>query len=169
MLKTVGNPSTRYGDQTVIDGDLVIGTAGKGVDFSANPNAPGMTSELLSDYEEGTFTATLRGFLAPPTTPVTTTARYTKIGRQVTCEIAFLNVDTTGASNAIIVDGLPFASATETIGSVLFGGGMNANVGVAHTSIGSASLDFLSATSYTNLLITPGAGQYLIANITYTV
>lgn len=28
MLKTVGNPSTMYGDQTIIDGSLIIGTAG---------------------------------------------------------------------------------------------------------------------------------------------
>jgi hypothetical protein len=53
MLKTVGFPSTRTGDQTIVDGNLVIGTAGKGIDFSANTGAPGMTSELLDDYEEG--------------------------------------------------------------------------------------------------------------------
>jgi len=35
-------------------GNLVIGTAGKGIDFSANAHAAGMTSELLNDYEEGT-------------------------------------------------------------------------------------------------------------------
>lgn len=52
MLKTVGFPSIRTGDQAIINGNLVIGTAGKGVDFSADPNAPGMTSELLDDYEE---------------------------------------------------------------------------------------------------------------------
>ncbi len=56
MLKTVGFPSTRTGDQTILDGNLVIGTAGKGINFSADPSAPGMTSELLDDYEEGTWT-----------------------------------------------------------------------------------------------------------------
>jgi hypothetical protein len=59
MLKTVGNPSTRYGNQTLVDGNLVIGTAGKGIDFSGNANAPGMTSELLDDYEIGTWTPVL--------------------------------------------------------------------------------------------------------------
>ena len=34
MLKTVGNPSTRYGDQTIVDGNLVIGTAGAGVVYT---------------------------------------------------------------------------------------------------------------------------------------
>ena len=55
MLKTVGNPSTRYGNQTVVDGNLVIGTAGKGIDFTSDSHAAGMTSELFDDYEEGTW------------------------------------------------------------------------------------------------------------------
>ena len=33
MLKTVGNPSVRYGDQTIVDGNLIFGTAGKGVSY----------------------------------------------------------------------------------------------------------------------------------------
>lgn len=37
MLKTVGNPSTHTGDQTIINDNLVIGTSGKGIDFSATP------------------------------------------------------------------------------------------------------------------------------------
>lgn len=50
MLKTVGNPSTRCGDQTIIDGNLIIGTSGKGIDFSATPGTG--TSELFDDYED---------------------------------------------------------------------------------------------------------------------
>lgn len=61
MLKTVGNPSVRSGDQTILNGNLVIGTAGKGIDFSADSHAAGMTSELLDDYEEGTWTPVLGG------------------------------------------------------------------------------------------------------------
>ena len=56
MLKTVGSSSTRYGDQTIIDGSLIIGTAGEVIDFSAASHAAGMTSELLDDYEEGNCT-----------------------------------------------------------------------------------------------------------------
>tara|TARA_R100000231_G_scaffold90567_1_gene68410 strand:- start:645 stop:1847 length:1203 start_codon:yes stop_codon:yes gene_type:complete len=44
------------GDLTIADGDLVIGTSGHGIDFSATSDVSGMTSELLSDYEEGTYT-----------------------------------------------------------------------------------------------------------------
>ena len=44
------------GNLEVVGGNLVIGTSGKGIDFSADGNAGGMSSELLDDYEEGTFT-----------------------------------------------------------------------------------------------------------------
>jgi hypothetical protein len=36
MLKAIVNSPVRSGDQTIVDGNLVIGTAGKGIDFSAN-------------------------------------------------------------------------------------------------------------------------------------
>jgi hypothetical protein len=106
MLKTVGNPSTRYGDQTIIDGNLVIGTAGKGIDFSATPGTG--TSELLDDYEEGTFTATLTAATTPPNTPPTVTGYYTKIGEVVNVRFWFNSVDTTGGVGFMIVTGLPF-------------------------------------------------------------
>jgi len=116
MLKTVGNPSTRSGDQTISNGNLVIGTAGKGIDFSADPSAPGMTSELLNDYEQGTWTPDL----TPETGTFTTLTysnrggNYTKVGRQVTVT-GFLwtsNVNTTGASGALRISGLPFTAAS---------------------------------------------------------
>ena len=49
---TVGN----NGDATINDGNLVIGTSGHGIDFSATSDATGATSELLDDYEEGLHT-----------------------------------------------------------------------------------------------------------------
>ena len=113
MLKTVGNPSTRYGDQTIINGNLVIGTAGKGIDFSTDPHAAGMTSELLDDYEEGTWTPIIVG---------TTTAgsasyslqegTYTKIGRQVTVNCAVTYTGHTG-TGFMRVAGLPFTTRND--------------------------------------------------------
>ena len=47
------------GDVTVSTGNLVIGTAGKGIDFSANTGGAGKSSQLLDDYEEGTITGTI--------------------------------------------------------------------------------------------------------------
>lgn len=105
MLKTVGNPSIRYGDQTIVSGNLVIGTAGKGIDFSADPSAPGMTSELLDDYEEGTWTP------APDGTTTFTTAigTYTKVGNLV--HVDFKIVVSSTQANFFQIFGLPFAVA----------------------------------------------------------
>lgn len=114
MLKTVGFPSTRTGDQTIIDGNLVIGTAGKGIDFSADGQAAGMTSELLDDYEEGTWTPTFTGNGTPGT--VTTSflyATYTKVGQVVHVQMsAGLNV--TAAPTGYLIITLPFARAANT-------------------------------------------------------
>ena len=97
---------TTGGDFNVLDGDLVIGTSGHGIDFSANSNASGMTSELLDSYEEGTFTP------AYSTASATATAvgRYTKVGRIVTVqiEIRFTQSGTSFGS----ISGLPFATST---------------------------------------------------------
>jgi hypothetical protein len=44
------------GNASITDGNLVIGTSGHGIDFSATSDATGATSELLDDYEEGLHT-----------------------------------------------------------------------------------------------------------------
>jgi len=59
----------------------IVFASGQGLDFSATANSSGtMTSELLSDYEEGTFTITISGS-SSGSGNVSGTARYTKIGR----------------------------------------------------------------------------------------
>jgi len=68
------------------------------------------SANKLDDYEEGTFTASLRGANTQPGTLVTTTGYYTKIGRTFTYNISFENVDTTGYSGAVSVTGLPMAN-----------------------------------------------------------
>jgi hypothetical protein len=66
------------GNLGISDGNLVIGTAGHGIDFSATSGTG--TSELLDDYEKGTFTPTAS--FASGGTPTYTTQQgvYTKIG-----------------------------------------------------------------------------------------
>ncbi|CAB4137391.1 hypothetical protein UFOVP768_32 [uncultured Caudovirales phage] len=109
MLKTVGFPSTRTGDQTIVNGNLVIGTAGKGIDFSADPSAPGMTSELLDDYEEGTWTPTITS-TSGALTSYTSSGFYTKVGRTVTVQAAFTITNPGTASGQATVAGYPFTS-----------------------------------------------------------
>ena len=65
----------------------------------------------LNDYEEGTFTATLVGYYASPSSAVTATGLYTKVGNKVEMMLNFDNVNTTGASGDMWVTGLPFASS----------------------------------------------------------
>lgn len=75
-----------YGDLIAETGNFKPGTAGKGIDFSAATHAAGMTSELLNDYEEGTYTVAI-GCGTSGTVTLNTdydTAQYTKVGRLVT-------------------------------------------------------------------------------------
>ena len=149
---------------------------GKGIDFSATSEGGGtMTSELLNDYEEGTFTATLKGSTTDPTTPVTSTARYTKIGRVVNVVIYFGNVNTTGASGAVQVIGLPFTSGSGPFypGSAVSGdtatftGTLGAWIAPASTQVD--VLASVSGGSVTGATHNAGAGRYLALNVTYTV
>jgi hypothetical protein len=108
MLKTVGNPSTRFGDQTIVNGNLVIGTAGKGIDFSTDPSAAGMTSELLDDYEEGTWTPAFQAGTSGSITSTDRAGRYTKIGRAVIVE-GYINIASVASPiGDLRISGLPF-------------------------------------------------------------
>jgi hypothetical protein len=82
-----------------------------GITFPATQVASA-DANTLDDYEEGTFTATLKGSSADPSTPVTSTARYTKIGNVVYYQITFDGVNTTGASGNITITALPFTPAS---------------------------------------------------------
>ena len=85
---------------TLATGNLVIGTSGKGIDFSATPGTG--TSELLNDYEEGDWTPNL---LVGATG---SSGTYTKIGRQVTVRGTLTGASISFGASAIICDNLPF-------------------------------------------------------------
>jgi hypothetical protein len=90
--------------------NVVVSTAGKGVDFSANAHATGMTSELLNWYEEGTYTPTVTA-VTGTITSLTATARYTRIGRQVTL-IANITITDAGTGTGGCNVSLPFTNST---------------------------------------------------------
>lgn len=131
MLKTVGFPSTRTGDQTIVNGNLVIGTAGNGIDFSADPSAAGMTSELLDDYEGGNWTPSVSSTSGTITTVGGVVGRYVKVGRvvHVFWQVGITN-NGTGAG-AITISGLPFASSSAF--AFYSGGGYGNNTGYGLT------------------------------------
>jgi hypothetical protein len=108
---------------TASTGNFVVGTSGQGVDFSATPGTG--TSELLNDYEEGTWTAKLYDASGGGNASATTaTGYYTKIGNQVTLTVGnFNNIDTTGmtAGNFMRMGDLPFTPAQNNAGSMTVG------------------------------------------------
>jgi len=93
------------GDVTIASGNLVIGTSGKGIDFSATSDGSGTTtSELLDDYEEGTWTpVAISGW----TSATVVTSKYTKIGRTVLINLYMTSLQGKDAS-IVIIGGLPF-------------------------------------------------------------
>lgn len=96
---------------TLTTGNVIVAN-GQGIDFSANPNPAGMTSELLNDYEEGTWTP---GFsFGGGTTGIAYSSQfgyYTKVGNvvHVTC---LLDLSAKGSSaGSASITGLPFTIA----------------------------------------------------------
>ena len=91
------------------DGNLAFPN-GNGIDFSATGDAGGMTSELLDDYEEGTFTPNLHfgGSNTGMSFGNNNGGSYTKVGRMVYVHIR-LELTSKGSStgNAVIPN-LPF-------------------------------------------------------------
>jgi len=114
------------GNHTVNTGNLVIGTAAKGIDFSANTHAAGMTSELLNDYEEGDWTPNQGGGLTVVGS-FGSSGKYTKIGRQVTVT-GTVTGSTSIAINAgsNICTNLPF-TVSGGAGGVCVNDGINAS------------------------------------------
>jgi hypothetical protein len=97
---------------TLSTGNLIV-ASGQGIDFSATPGTG--TSELLNDYEEGTFTPTIAGSGTSGTGTYTTQiGRYTKVGRTVSFQITLAWTNLTGATGILVVNGLPFTSANVT-------------------------------------------------------
>jgi hypothetical protein len=107
---------------TLSTGNLVIGTSGKGIDFSATAGTG--TSELFDDYEEGTWTPTFAA-AAGSLTSHTATGSYTKVGRMVHVFGSIELTDVGTASAWGVVSNFPFAVSSFSA----FGGVRNNNTG----------------------------------------
>ena len=99
------------GELELQHGNLKIGNAGSGIDFSATADGTTMSSELFDDYEEGTFTAVLGGSTNHSTYNVSSTnAHYTKVGRVVHVHMNFHNQNLDdSAAGYVKITGLPFS------------------------------------------------------------
>jgi hypothetical protein len=103
------------GTLTVVGGNLVVGTSGRGLDFSATTTGSGTSgvTQILNDYEEGSFTP---AFSAGGSTIsyVSQIGLYRKIGNQITVSIRIV---LSGAGNNLLatpitITGLPYSSKT---------------------------------------------------------
>jgi hypothetical protein len=137
-------------------GNVIIATSGKGIDFSATAGTG--TSELLDDYEEGTWTPN-QGVGLTVTGAFSSSGTYTKVGRSVTVNGAVSGATSiAGSSGGMICTNLPFTAAT----GVAYAG----SVGVGNVNQGSTLIAF-ATTIYLATAISATAG--INFTVTYEV
>jgi hypothetical protein len=172
IQSATGTPGITFaanGQMTLANTPLIL--TGGGITFPAT-QVPSADANTLDDYEEGTWTATLIGQTTAPTTPVTVTGKYVKIGKQLTAICGFNNVDTTGASGALIVNGLPFAAdgGVPQTGCppMLYSLPCSGNYNVWYI-VGSALnlYHIANAAGWNQENISAGTGKYVWATVTY--
>ena len=109
------HPSGTQNAVQMTSAGIVMG-AGKGISFAANANASGMSSEVLDDYEEGTWTPTISHNDGTGVIPLTVSqANYVKIGKlvHVRCYLTAINpAGNAGTSSPYYgIRGMPFTAA----------------------------------------------------------
>lgn len=120
-----------------LSGNVVV-ASGKGIDFSATANSSGtMTSELLDDYEEGTWTPTLTASTGNPTvTYQTQKGRYVKVGQLVHVAIDLRWSAQSGGSGNTFIAGFPFTNGDAYSGGQIFESSSSLTWGSGRTVLG---------------------------------
>lgn len=150
------------GNQTLSTGNLVIGTSGQGIDFSATPGTG--TSELLADYEEGDFTPAITASSGTITSFTLGTCNYTKVGRMVAVNFSVTITDAGTASGSLDVP-LPFTNGA----AIANGSGReNALTGVQLQSRVTATGTSMNIQTYANTTAIATNAQ-IRASMTYFV
>tara|TARA_B100000965_G_scaffold401145_1_gene424389 strand:+ start:528 stop:1379 length:852 start_codon:yes stop_codon:yes gene_type:complete len=178
-IKGIGNVDIIGGDigVTGASADLRVHSGGvvsipSGIELGSGVDAT--AANILDDYEEGTWTAVLTGSSSNPSSTVQTTgARYTKIGRLVFVQAGFSNVNTTGASGAPRVTGLPFSAGTSfATGNVMLHTRFAVGGGVVNVSpfVSTTQVQFYQSTSvggWAEIAHSAGTGAYLYFTAVY--
>ena len=89
---------------TLTTGNVIV-ASGQGIDFSATPGTG--TSELLNDYEEGTWTPALGGTWT--VNPIGMSGTYVRINKTIYITLLF-NDGTKSTSTSAYFTGLPYAT-----------------------------------------------------------
>lgn len=125
-----------------VGGTLTV-TGGQ-ISFPATQSASA-DANTLDDYEEGTWTPTVGG----TATYTTQTGTYTKIGRLVTAN-CLLTINVIGTGSTSVISGLPFTSASTSIGAANWSFGATSVVNMsARVASGAAVVALYSATAAT--------------------
>ena len=171
LLRVHGNGTTTIANTlTLTDGNLVVAD-GHGIDFSAADSGLSSTSNLLDDYEEGTFTM---GFTGASISLGSAVGAYTKIGRVVTWSYYSESSDISSASGSAAFTGLPFtvlnsASAYSPINiayNTFFGGSTTAGTqGYSHRNSTTGALNIAGGTATSTFV--DGTGKYIMMSGTY--
>jgi len=107
---------TSAGNVSIEDGNLVV-ASGHGIDFSATSGPAGMQSEILDDYEEGTFTPILsQGYTGISHGTGYPVGDYVKVGQLCHVSISFY-FSSTGyqSTTRVRIEGLPFAGNSTAV------------------------------------------------------
>ena len=147
---TITDSLTVANGLTLTDGNLVVAD-GHGIDFSATANSSGtMNSELLDDYEEGSWTPTVS--VGTVDVLANNGSRYTKVGNLVTVSFLITNFSNQASNDYITVQSLPF---TLNADSRAVGACMQRHTGyasvVAYMATSEINFYALSTTTYTPL------------------
>jgi len=162
--------SVSAADYVMSTGNLVPSTAAKGINFTANTPASGMTSQLLNWYEEGTWTPTDVSGASLVFSNTSGNCYYTRVGNLVTC---VFNIDYPITVSAVPmgITGLPF-TAQATTNSVAGGVFTYQNTGVPlMLIIGTSSTSFFAyiVSSVSVIANSALSGKILRGVITYRV
>lgn len=144
-------PNAATADLQINTGNIILSTAAKGVNFTANTPAAGMTSQLLNWYERGTFTPT-QGAGLTVVGAFSSSGYYTRIGNQVTVTASVSGTTSVAVTAAgVISGGLPFSAAMTAIGSAT---NASANVSVSTYISGTNMLSCSAITATTSIFFT---------------
>lgn len=150
-----------------VNGNLVF-PSGKGIDFSATADATGSSSELLDDYEEGSFTIGVSGTSA---TLGNTTAYYTKIGRLVYFFWYSGNSSFASSSGAATLTGLPFhqdgLSANYGLFQYVHGNSIDGDSTGGYITNNATTANFIDAGGVGGATFIDGSSKYIMVSGVY--
>jgi hypothetical protein len=156
--------SMATGTKKLAFADNIVMASGKGIDFSATSDGSGTaTSEVLSDYEEGTFTPTVTA-ASGTITSYTSSGHYVKVGRLVQVQV-IVSITNAGTGAGAMNFTVPFASNV--------GGVSSAGSGIETAAVGFACTCYIGTNSatgiaYRDAFSTPiGTGNSLILSMTF--